>query len=40
MACNCSKRNVVRQITVKKTPNRPVSQRQNSGKRIVRRVIR
>ena len=40
MACNCAKRNVVRQVTIKKTPNRPVTQRQSSGKRIIRRVIR
>lgn len=38
MACNCTKRNVVRQIQ-QKSP-RTANQRQTSGKRIIRKVIR
>ena len=38
MACNCTKRNVVRQIQ-QKSP-RTANQRKTSGKRIIRKVIR
>lgn len=39
MACNCAKRNVVKQAARRAAP-RPVHQTQPSGKRIIRRVIR
>ena len=39
MACNCSKRNVVKQVVRKAAP-RQMQQRHTSGKRIIRKVIR
>lgn len=39
MACNCGKRNVVKQVVRKAAP-RQMQPRQTSGKRIIRKVIR
>lgn len=39
MACNCTKRNVVKQVVRKSAP-RQMQQRHTSGKRIIRKVIR
>lgn len=40
MACACSKRQTPVKQAVRKVPTRTVQQRQNSGKRVIRRVIR
>jgi len=39
MACNCTKRQTPTNQSVRKIPTR-IPQGQNSGKRIIRRVIR